>query len=170
MGRLNAYIYVAEQLDARLAAKIAEVERADPDRAKALSQDVLFYVRQKHQDLLTQLAVSIQSYLAIDVIIRGNLELFKGVDRASTTTVSALRTGGGGGAAGGAHNHGGGRQLRLDPAAGGLGHGRVAAAAGRLPKHLRDHGRDRHLQAAGPGLDGGDHRLARGRGGQVAGC
>ena len=92
MGRLNAYIYVAEQLDGRLEEKIAELELIDPERAKALSQDVLFYVRQKHQDLLTQLAVSIQNYLAIDVIIKNNIELIKGVDRASTTTVSALRT------------------------------------------------------------------------------
>jgi uncharacterized protein YaaN involved in tellurite resistance len=36
--------------------------------------------------------VSIQNYLAIDVIIKNNIELIKGVDRASTTTVSALRT------------------------------------------------------------------------------
>ncbi len=92
MGRLNAYIYVAERLDARLAATIAQLEISDPERAKALSQDVLFYVRQKHQDLLTQLAVSIQSYLAIDIIIKNNIELIKGVDRASTTTISALRT------------------------------------------------------------------------------
>ena len=53
---------------------------------------MLFYVRQKHQDLLTQLAVSIQGYLAIDIVIKNNIELIKGVDRASTTTVSALRT------------------------------------------------------------------------------
>ena len=92
MGRLNSYIYVAERLDARLVAQISTLELTDPDRAKALSQDVLFYVRQKHQDLLTQLAVSIQSYLAIDIIIKNNLELIKGVDRASTTTISALRT------------------------------------------------------------------------------
>lgn len=92
MGRLNQYVYVAERLDAKLAAKIAELELSDPEAAKALSQDVLFYVRQKHQDLLTQLAVSIQSYLAIDIIIKNNVELIKGVDRASTTTISALRT------------------------------------------------------------------------------
>lgn len=92
MGRLNQYIYVAERLDAKLSAKIAELELSDPEAAKALSQDVLFYVRQKHQDLLTQLAVSIQSYLAIDIIIKNNIELIKGVDRASTTTVGALRT------------------------------------------------------------------------------
>ena len=92
MGRLNQYVYVAERLDAKLSAKIAELELSDPEAAKALSQDVLFYVRQKHQDLLTQLAVSIQSYLAIDIIIKNNVELIKGVDRASTTTISALRT------------------------------------------------------------------------------
>ncbi|MCA0335266.1 MAG: toxic anion resistance protein [Actinobacteria bacterium] len=92
MGRLNQYVYIAERLDTRLAARIAELELTDPEGAKALQQDVLFYVRQKHQDLLTQLAVSIQSYLAIDVIIKNNIELIKGVDRASTTTVSALRT------------------------------------------------------------------------------
>ena len=92
MGRLNQYVYVAEKLDARLTARIAELELSDPEAAKVLNKDVLFYVRQKHQDLLTQLAVSIQSYLAIDVIIKNNIELIKGVDRASTTTVSALRT------------------------------------------------------------------------------
>ncbi|ADB34972.1 toxic anion resistance family protein [Kribbella flavida DSM 17836] len=92
MTRLNQYVYVAERLDARLSAKIAELEATDPDRAKALRDDVLFYVRQKHQDLLTQLAVSIQNYLAIDIVIKNNIELIKGVDRASTTTVSALRT------------------------------------------------------------------------------
>lgn len=92
MGRLNQYIYIAEQLDAKLSAQISELEITDPEKAQSLSQDVLFYVRQKHQDLLTQLAVSIQSYLAIDIIIKNNLELIKGVDRASTTTMSALRT------------------------------------------------------------------------------
>ena len=92
MGRLNQYVYIAERLDARLSASIAELQLSDPTKAKSLSQDVLFYVRQKHQDLLTQLAVSIQSYLAIDIIIKNNIELIKGVDRASTTTISALRT------------------------------------------------------------------------------
>lgn len=92
MQRLAQYIYVASRLDAALTAKIAEVAAGDPDRAKALEQDVLFYVRQKHQDLLTQLAVSIQGYLAIDLVRKNNLELIKGVDRATTTTVAALRT------------------------------------------------------------------------------
>ena len=96
MGRLNQYVYVAERLDSRLSAAIADLESsAEPgrvERAKALRDDVLFYVRQKHQDLLVQLAVSIQNYLAIDIVIKNNIELIKGVDRASTTTIGALRT------------------------------------------------------------------------------
>jgi uncharacterized protein YaaN involved in tellurite resistance len=92
MGRLNQYVYIAERLDAKLTAEIATLEATDPEKATALKQDVLFYVRQKHQDLLTQLAVSIQNYLAIDITIKNNIELIKGVDRASTTTISALRT------------------------------------------------------------------------------
>jgi uncharacterized protein YaaN involved in tellurite resistance len=53
---------------------------------------VLFAIRQKHQDLLTQLAVSAQSYMALDMVRKNNVELIKGVERASTVTLSALRT------------------------------------------------------------------------------
>jgi uncharacterized protein YaaN involved in tellurite resistance len=92
MGRLRQYIYLGQRLDAALTEKIAAMEPTDPDRAKALNEDLLFPVRQKVQDLLTQLAVSVQGYLALDLIRRNNVELIKGVDRATTTTVSALRT------------------------------------------------------------------------------
>jgi uncharacterized protein YaaN involved in tellurite resistance len=92
MQRLAQYVYVVEHLDASLTARIAEIETSDPEHAKALQDEVLFYLRQKHQDLLTQLAVSIQGYLAIDLIRKNNLELIKGVDRATTTTIAALRT------------------------------------------------------------------------------
>lgn len=90
MQRLAQYAYVAEHLDKALEARIATLD--DADKAKVLRDDVLYAVRQKHQDLLTQLAVSIQGYLAIDLVRKNNLELIKGVDRATTTTVSALRT------------------------------------------------------------------------------
>ena len=92
MGRLRQYSYLAQSLDTALAAKIAALEATDPERAKVLKEDMLFSVRQKNQDLLTQLAVSVQGYLALDIIRRNNLELIRGVQRATTTTVSALRT------------------------------------------------------------------------------
>ena len=92
MGRLRQYSYLAISLDEALSARIATIETTDPERAKVLKEDMLFSVRQKNQDLLTQLAVSVQGYLALDVIRRNNVELIKGVQRATTTTVSALRT------------------------------------------------------------------------------
>lgn len=91
-GRLEQYIYMAGKLDAALEAQIDEIGQTSPERAKVLREDGLFYVRQKRQDLLTQLAVNVQGYLALELVRRSNLELIKGVDRATTTTVSALRT------------------------------------------------------------------------------
>ncbi len=91
MGRLQEYAVLTEALDAAVVQRIAEAEAADPRQADALRADVLFPVRQKHQDLLTQLAVCAQGYLAMDLVRRTNEELVKGVDRAATTTVSALR-------------------------------------------------------------------------------
>ena len=90
--RLEQYTHMAGVLDESLTSKIASVESKDPTKARALKEDALFYVRQKRQDLLTQLSVVVQGYLAMDLIRKNNLELIKGVERATTTTVSALRT------------------------------------------------------------------------------
>jgi uncharacterized protein YaaN involved in tellurite resistance len=92
MDRLMQYAYMAAHLDAALETKIAALQATEPAKAKVLQQDVLFYVRQKDQDLLTQLAVGAQGYLALELIRKNNVEVIKGVDRATTTTVSALRT------------------------------------------------------------------------------
>ncbi|MEW2570087.1 toxic anion resistance protein [Streptomyces sp. NPDC047070] len=91
MGKLQEYVVLTEALDTAVEAHIGGVEAQDPAQADTLRADVLFPVRQKHQDLLTQLAVCAQGYLAMDVVRRNNEELIKGVDRAATTTVSALR-------------------------------------------------------------------------------
>ncbi|MCX5606028.1 toxic anion resistance protein [Streptomyces sp. NBC_00047] len=91
MGKLQEYAVLTEALDSAVEQRIAEAEHSDPQGADALRADMLFPVRQKHQDLLTQLAVCAQGYLAMDVVRRNNDELIKGVDRAATTTVSALR-------------------------------------------------------------------------------
>jgi uncharacterized protein YaaN involved in tellurite resistance len=90
--RLEQYAYMAAELDETLTRKIEELRTTDPVKARALQEDALFYVRQKRQDLLTQLSVAVQGYLALELIRKNNLELVKGVERASTTTVSALRT------------------------------------------------------------------------------
>ncbi|SFG61704.1 toxic anion resistance protein [Streptomyces mirabilis] len=91
MGKLQEYVVLTQALDTAVEEHIAAAEAVDPAQADTLRADVLFPVRQKHQDLLTQLALCAQGYLAMDVVRRNNDELIKGVDRAATTTVSALR-------------------------------------------------------------------------------
>jgi len=92
MGRMEQYVLLGKQIDAELESKLAQIETEHPEKARVVREEMLFYVRQKVTDLLTQLAVAIQGYLALDMVRKNNLELIKGVDRATTTTVSALRT------------------------------------------------------------------------------
>jgi uncharacterized protein YaaN involved in tellurite resistance len=92
MNKLQEYSVLTSALDAQLAHQIDVIRAKDPAKADALTADLLFAIRQKHQDLLTQLAVSAQGYLALDVVRKNNIELIKGVERATTTTISALRT------------------------------------------------------------------------------
>jgi len=92
MGNLEQMIHIARTLDAKLEDKAADLDATDPAKAKAIRESALFYIRQRTQDLLTQMAVTVQGYLALDLVKKNNVELVKGVDRASTTTVGALRT------------------------------------------------------------------------------
>ncbi|RYG57822.1 MAG: toxic anion resistance protein [Alphaproteobacteria bacterium] len=92
MGKLEQMIIIAKALDAKLEEKAAELGAVDPNKAKAIQETALFYVRQRTTDLLTQMAVTVQGYLALDLVKKNNIELIKGVDRASTTTIMALRT------------------------------------------------------------------------------
>ena len=92
MHKLEQMIHISQTLDDNLEAKAAELDATDPAKAKAIRETALFYTRQRTQDLLTQMAVTVQGYLALDLVKKNNVELVKGVDRASTTTVAALRT------------------------------------------------------------------------------
>jgi uncharacterized protein YaaN involved in tellurite resistance len=92
MQKLEGFAYLAKKLDGEIETRLATLDANDPARAKILREDVQFYARQKIQDLLTQMAVNVQGYLALDLIKKNNIELIKGVERATTTTVSALRT------------------------------------------------------------------------------
>ncbi len=92
MTKLREYAEIGQAIDQKIVARVSQLQASDPEKARIVQEDLLFNARQKVQDLLTQLAVSIQGYLALDMIRKNNFELIKGVDRASTTTVSALRT------------------------------------------------------------------------------
>ncbi|MFC6618714.1 toxic anion resistance protein [Deinococcus radiophilus] len=92
MHKLREYVQLSRAIDADLTARLPALQARDPEMARVVQEELLFAVRQRTTDLLTQLAVSVQGYMALDLVRRNNLELIKGVDRATTTTVSALRT------------------------------------------------------------------------------
>ncbi|WP_065958989.1 toxic anion resistance protein [Curtobacterium sp. UCD-KPL2560] len=93
MQQLSEYAVFAKALDQATVTKVESLRNAGKvEAAQQLESDVLFPVRQRHQDILTQLAVSVQGYLAMDLVRKNNTELIKGVERARTTTIAALRT------------------------------------------------------------------------------
>ncbi len=93
MGKLREYNELASALDAAIEARIGQLEAAgQTEDANTMRSDALFPVRQRRQDIQTQMAVNVQGYLALDLIKNNNNELIRGVDRAQTTTMVALRT------------------------------------------------------------------------------
>lgn len=93
MGKLSEYNELAGALDAAVEEKIAQLQAAGQTKqADALKADALFPIRQRRQDIMTQMAVAVQGYMALDLVRKNNIELIKGVDRAQTTTIAALRT------------------------------------------------------------------------------
>jgi uncharacterized protein YaaN involved in tellurite resistance len=93
MGKLSEYSELAGALDGAVTHKVSELQAAGRTAdAQTLQADALFAIRQRRQDIATQMAVSVQGYMALDLIRKNNVELIKGVDRAQTTTIAALRT------------------------------------------------------------------------------
>jgi uncharacterized protein YaaN involved in tellurite resistance len=90
MGQLSAAAQFATTLDTRLAERVAALQASDPERAKALEQEVLFYARQNLADILTQQAVCVNGYLALDVLKKTGREMMNGCTRVATTGMSAL--------------------------------------------------------------------------------
>jgi uncharacterized protein YaaN involved in tellurite resistance len=92
MQRLEQYAYVMKNIDKRIEEKLPQIEAEDKLKAEDIRQEILFPVRQKQMDVLQHLAVSMQGYMALQVLKRNNQELIRGVDRSSKTTIAALRT------------------------------------------------------------------------------
>lgn len=89
LGELNRQIALGRLIDSRLGDEIVARNSDDP-RRRFIEEELLFPLRQRIVDLQQQLAVSQQGVLALEVIIRNNRELMRGVDRAINVTVSAL--------------------------------------------------------------------------------
>jgi uncharacterized protein YaaN involved in tellurite resistance len=90
MQKLASAAHFAQTLDSRLAERVDALEATDPQRAQALRQEVLFYARQNLTDILTQQAVCVNGYLALDVLKKTGREMMNGCTRVATTGMSAL--------------------------------------------------------------------------------
>ncbi|WP_372632502.1 toxic anion resistance protein [Cohnella sp.] len=91
--RLQKEIQLGTLMDESIEAQIeaARQRGEDPDKIRFITEEVLFPLRQRVMDLQQMLVVNQQGIMAIEVVIRNNKELIRGVDRAKNVTVSALR-------------------------------------------------------------------------------
>ncbi|WP_355661149.1 toxic anion resistance protein [Halomonas salifodinae] len=89
LGELNHQLALGQAIEARLQATLDEQEPEAAERA-FIEQELGFPLRQRLLDLQQQVAVCQQGILALEVIIRNNRELMRGVERAINVTVAAL--------------------------------------------------------------------------------
>ncbi len=71
----------------------AKSRNEDPEKIKFVAEEILFPLRQRIMDMQQMIVVNQQGVMATEVVIRNNKELMRGVDRAKTVTISALRIG-----------------------------------------------------------------------------
>ncbi len=94
-NKLLADIELGKQMDASIEAQIqsAEIEGVEQSKIDFVREEILFPLRQRIMDMQQMIVVNQQGIVSLNVIRRNNKELIRGVNRAKTVTVSALRTG-----------------------------------------------------------------------------
>ncbi len=90
--KLEKAIQLGMLIDQKISYTLERDITADDPRRKFIEEEILFVLRQRIQDLQQQLAVNQQGVLAMELIIRNNKELIRGVNRALNVTVNALQT------------------------------------------------------------------------------
>jgi len=89
--KLEKAVKLGELIDRKLQDRITTELVSDDPRTKFIQEELLFPLRQRIQDLQQQLLVNQQGFLTIEMIVRNNKELIRGVNRALNVTVSALQ-------------------------------------------------------------------------------
>ena len=89
--KLAQAVMLGQLIDQKLTDKLSTLLKDNP-QFSFIEQELLFPLRQRIIDLQQQQAVAQQAVLIIEVIIRNNKELMRGVQRALNVTVSALST------------------------------------------------------------------------------
>lgn len=89
--KLEKAIKLGQLIDAKLSAKLERELTPGDARHTFVQTEWMFPLRQRIQDLQQQLIVNQQGVLSIDLIVKNNNELARGVERAVNVTVSALQ-------------------------------------------------------------------------------
>lgn len=90
LEKLEAVVYFISELDTRLSAEIDAMKLAEPVRARALEQEVLYYVRQNLGDVQGTQALAINTYNCVDELRKMGREVITGCQRMETTGMAAL--------------------------------------------------------------------------------
>jgi uncharacterized protein YaaN involved in tellurite resistance len=88
--KLRKAIELGMMVDKKLSLVAEQEIPSDDPRSGFIKEELLFPLRQRLMDLQQQLAVNQQAVLAIEIIIRNNKELIRGVSRAINVTINAL--------------------------------------------------------------------------------
>lgn len=91
--KLQKEIQLGVMMDEEIESQIeaAKLRNETEDKIQFITEEVLFPLRQRVMDLQQMMVVNQQGIMAIEVVIRNNKELIRGVDRARNVTVSALK-------------------------------------------------------------------------------
>ncbi|MDH5510038.1 MAG: toxic anion resistance protein [Nitrospinota bacterium] len=87
---LQKQIQVAILIDQKLSYKLERELQQTDSKYQFIAEELIYPLRQRIMDLQQQLAVNQQGVLAMEIIIRNNKELVRGVSRAINVTASAL--------------------------------------------------------------------------------
>jgi len=92
--KLNMELALGSALDEEISRQIevAKSRGEDENKIRFVTEEVLFPLRQRIMDMQQMVVINHQGIIAMEVIKRNNKELIRGVDRAKTVTVTALRT------------------------------------------------------------------------------
>ncbi len=92
--KINQEIALGTLMDEELTARLekAKTDGMDAEKVKFIEEEILFPLRQRLMDMQQMIVVNHQGIIAMEIVRRNNKELIRGVDRAKSVTISALRT------------------------------------------------------------------------------
>jgi uncharacterized protein YaaN involved in tellurite resistance len=91
--KLTKEIDMGTMMDEAISTQIelAKANNEDVEKIKFVTEELQFPLRQRIMDMQQMIVVNHQGIMAIEVVRRNNKELIRGVERAKTVTISAMK-------------------------------------------------------------------------------